>query len=213
MEMAGEIASLKRPKLMESLLDTEPFKYGIIRERVPLAAVGPSVLNAPSRETSFPLAEAPSRETSFPLEQEQSALKEEKHRLKERLKEIDKELYELEPKEFTVTDEHSGRTFKLKRNPYELSIEYPKVHPVTGQRLYGKTEHWTGKGFNSIATTMDTNFPDKECVKDKEIFDGYYKLYHARKGWSKHGYYWNDVSSDYEPVHYVEIKIPKDKKK
>ena len=161
MEMAGEIATLKRPKLMEFLLDKKV------------------------------------------------SLNEEKQRLQERLKQIDKELYELEPNVFTVTDERSGRTFKLKRNPYELSIEYPKVHPVTGQRLYGKTEHWTGTGFNSIATTMDTNFPDKECVKEKERFDGYYQLYYAGKGWSKPGYYWYDVSSDYDPVHYVETKIPK----
>lgn len=165
LNLAGEIATLKRPKLMESLLDKKV------------------------------------------------SLNEEKQRLQERLKEIDKELYELEPKEFTVTDERSGRTFKLKRNSYELSIRYPKVHPVTGQRLYGKTEHWTGTEFNSIATTMDKNFPDKECVKDKKRFDGYYQLYDARKGWSKPGYYWDDVSSDYEPVRYVETKIPKDKKK
>ncbi len=127
--------------------------------------------------------------------------------LHQRLKEAKKVKYELEPT-ITITDEYSGRTFTFKKNPYELSLQYPKVHPKTGQRLYGKTEHWNKHNGKYIVTTcMYEDFPDTEYSENR--WDGYYKLYDDSVGWSRPGYYWHDNSSDYDyHSRYIECPIP-----
>lgn len=125
--------------------------------------------------------------------------------LKERLKQSNKVKYELEPT-ITVTDEYSGRTFILQKNPYELSLKYPKVNPETGQRLYGKREHWFKYyGKYTMATSLKSDFPDVEYIKDH--FD--HRVYHYSVGLSRPGYYWRDVSSDYDyGPRYVESHLP-----
>lgn len=124
---------------------------------------------------------------------------------------VDKELYDLQDKVFTVTDERSGRTFTLNRNSYELSKEYPKVHPVTGERAYRKQTYWyshdNGKTY-SMVSSIESNFPDQEFV-DKERYEGYYKVHDDSEGWTLPGHYWHDVSGTFGPTEYAEREIPK----
>ncbi len=129
--------------------------------------------------------------------------------LQQRLHEAKKTKDELEPT-ITITDEYSSRTFTFKKNPYELSRKYPKVHPKTGQRLYRKTEHWTQSdyvGIYNVSCCIGDHFPDTEYAEN--IYDGHYKLYDSSVGWSRPGYYWHDISSDYDyRSRYVECPIP-----
>lgn len=131
--------------------------------------------------------------------------------LEQELNESKKVKYELEPT-ITVTDKYSGRTFTVKKNPYELSLQYPKIHPETGQRLYEKTKHWhKHNGKYMVTTFMDCDFPDTEYVKNtSDLINGrHYKLYDSSVGWSRPGYYWHDCSSDYDYCsRYVETHLP-----
>lgn len=143
------------------------------------------------------------------------ALRIERQTLKQRLKEITKEMYDLEPQVFNVVDEYSGRSFTMQRNSYKLSLKYPKVHPKTGRRLYEKRAHWSKNEHNNnweVAYSMPKDFPDKEYISNKNMCseDGY-SLYEYERGWSRPGYYWKDVSSGYENARYIEREIPSTK--
>ncbi len=134
--------------------------------------------------------------------------------INQELYEINKKLYELEPT-ITINDRKSGRTFTLEKNSYEISLKYPKVNPITGERAYGKNEFWTNE-FGEYDHFSETggyiivrysSFPDKEYV---ETYDGDYCLYLKRPGisqWSKLGYYWEETSSN-NSLFYSQKKIP-----
>ncbi len=135
-----------------------------------------------------------------------------KEELKNELKEIDKQIYELEPTIFTVTDEYSGRVITLHRNPYNLSLKYPKVHPKTGQRLYVRQAHWNKyNGDYCVSYSMEENFPDVEYIDNtcETVDDINYSIYNTDRGWTKPGYYWYDTSGDFDlRSSYYECKIP-----
>jgi hypothetical protein len=149
------------------------------------------------------------------LQQLKARLENEVTQLQAQIETINKQLYELQDKSFTVTDARSGRTFTLTRNPYELSKKYPKVHPLTGERTYRESTFWRlrddGKTY-TIASTMLNSFPDQEFV-EKTWDDEYHKVYDDDKGWALPGYYWRDVSGTFGPTEYSESKIPEEKDK
>ena len=134
--------------------------------------------------------------------------------INQELYEINKKLYELEPT-ITINDKKSGRTFTLEKNSYEISLKYPKVNPITGERAYGKNEFWTNEfgeydyfsESGGYIIVRYSSFPDKEYV---ETYDGNYCLYLKRPNisqWSKPGYYWEETSSN-NSLFYSQTKIP-----
>jgi hypothetical protein len=148
----------------------------------------------------------------------------EKQSLATRMEQIDRELYDMEPNTFTITDERTGRTFTLNKNSYENRINFPKVNPDTGRRLYGEGEYWIKKDgkyiveravYNEFDTDLESliKFDDKEYVFD-EMYNSDYIIYHEHMGWAKVGYYWKDTYNNYgEYVSTIERKIPVRKNK
>ena len=146
------------------------------------------------------------------LEQQREQLIHQRDLITQQIGELDRQIYNAQPSIFTVTDERSGRVFTMQRNSYETSLKYPKVHPKTGQRIFERTNFWT-KHNGKYCVVSCLEFKEEDDTEYAELWytnnNGCYKLYDDKKGWSKKGYYWNDVSyGDYSDSVFVETKIP-----
>lgn len=155
-----------------------------------------------------------------------------KEQLTNELQELDRQIYNIESK-IIITDERSGRVITLQKNPYEVSLKYPKVNPDTGERLFEEKKFWikeydkyvVAPGHLDFGTRASyaydyaydySNFKDVEFTNIYEIGPDVYKdnccrytIYTREKGWSKPGYYWEEIESKWNVViDYYECKIP-----
>ena len=81
-------------------------------------------------------------------------------------------------------------------NSIETSIKYPKVHPITGIRLFERGYYWSTLYENMYLYSNELYIIDNEyaiCVDDKQR-----PIYHLLYGWTRPGFYW--TKDKYENV-------------
>ena len=134
-----------------------------------------------------------------------------KKELENQLEVLNERIHNELPPLFEV--EENGRTLTLIRNSYKNTIKYPKVNPKTGKRVYDKNAFWYNEnGRYIILYTYDDFKNDVEWITEHGNDENHNHIYDTEKGFTRPGYEWDDISSEYSPTYYVEKKIEKEPK-
>lgn len=133
-----------------------------------------------------------------------------KEELEKQLDILNERIHDTLPPSFEV--EENGRTLTLIRNSYKNTIKYPKVHPKTGKRVYDKNAFWYNENGRYIILYSPDGFKnDVEWITEHGYDKNHNHIYDIEKGFTRVGYKWEDISSEYSPTYYVEKKIEEPK--